>query len=209
MHVTMGAPTRPYNPCGGVPSGWTSPGLRGRGRRASPRDKTRALREVYGAKPPMAVEPTTLSTWGLPGMFVIAILAGSVVPVPSEAMLAALIYNGTPPVLATAVATVGNVLGALTLYYLGRWVSQGGGGPVGRWVARRRQNEGPRMQRVEANLRAWGAPALMMSWLPVLGDAFVLAGGFVGVRPLPFVVFVTLGKGLRYAFVALSTTAAM
>ena len=40
-----------------------------------------------------------------------------------------------------------------------------------------------------------------MSWVPVVGDAFVLAGGFVGVRPLPFVVFVTLGKGLRYVFV--------
>ncbi|MFB1481203.1 YqaA family protein [Corallococcus sp. RDP092CA] len=157
----------------------------------------------------MPAEPSTLSTWGLPGMFVVAMLAGSVVPVPSEAMLATLIYNGAPPVTATVVATVGNVLGALTLYLLGQWVSRGGGGAVGRWVERRRQKDGPRMARVEANLRTWGAPALLMSWLPILGDAFVLAGGFVGVRPLPFVVFVTLGKGLRYAFVALSTTAAM
>lgn len=157
----------------------------------------------------MTAEPSTLSTWGLPGMFVVAMLAGSVVPVPSEAMLATLIYNGAPPLTATVVATVGNVLGALTLYILGQWVSRGGGGAVGRWVARRREKEGPRMARVEANLRTWGAPALLMSWLPILGDAFVLAGGFVGVRPFPFVVFVTLGKGLRYAFVALSTTAAM
>ncbi|WP_370451739.1 YqaA family protein [Corallococcus sp. CA031C] len=154
-------------------------------------------------------EPTTLSTWGLPGMFFVAMLAGSVVPVPSEAMLAALIYNGTPPVTATVVATVGNVLGALTLYILGQWVSRGGGGPVGRWIARRRAKEGPRMARTEEKLRTWGAPALLMSWLPILGDAFVLAGGFVGVRPVPFIFFVTLGKGIRYAFVALSTTAAM
>jgi membrane protein YqaA with SNARE-associated domain len=154
-------------------------------------------------------DPSTLSSWGLPGLFLVAVLAGSVVPVPSEAMLAALIYGGASPVTATTVATVGNVLGALSLYVLGQWVSRGGGGPVGRWFARRRAKEGPRMERVEAKLRTWGAPALIMSWVPIVGDAFVLAGGFVGVRPLPFVVFVTVGKGLRYLFVALSTAAAM
>ncbi|NTX04757.1 DedA family protein [Myxococcus sp. CA051A] len=150
-----------------------------------------------------------LSTWGLPGLFLVAMLAGSVVPVPSEALLAALIYGGTPPMLATAVATVGNVLGALSLYVLGLWVARGGGGPLGRWYARRRASEGPRMQKVEARLRTWGAPALVMSWVPIIGDAFVIAGGVVGVKPLPFVVFVTLGKGLRYVFVALSTAASL
>jgi len=37
---------------------------------------------------------------------------------------------------------------------------------------------------------------------------FVLAAGLVGVRWGPFVAFVTLGKGLRYLFVALSAVAA-
>ncbi|AGC43040.1 hypothetical protein MYSTI_01708 [Myxococcus stipitatus DSM 14675] len=150
-----------------------------------------------------------LTAWGLPGLFLVAMLAGSVVPIPSEALLAALIYGGAPPVLATSVATVGNVVGALSLYLLGKWVSRGGGGALGRWYARRRASEGPRMERVEARLRTWGAPALLMSWLPIVGDAFVIAGGVVGVRPLPFVVFVTAGKGLRYLFVALSTAASL
>ncbi|WP_164002101.1 YqaA family protein [Pyxidicoccus caerfyrddinensis] len=154
-------------------------------------------------------DPSTLSAWGLPGLFLVAMLAGSVVPVPSEAALAALIYGGTPPVMAVCVATVGNVLGALSLYALGRWVAAGGGGPLGRWYARRRAKEGPRMERIEARVRTWGAPALVMSWMPVVGDAFVIAGGMLGVRPLPFILFVTLGKGLRYLFVALSTAAAM
>lgn len=152
---------------------------------------------------------STLSTWGLPGLFFVAMLAGSVVPVPSEAVLAGLVYGGTPPMTAVLVATTGNVLGALSLYLLGRWVAAGGGGPLGRWYTRRRAKEGPRMERVEARLRTWGAPALMMSWMPVLGDAFVIAGGMLGIRPLPFVLFVTIGKGARYLFVALSTAAAL
>ncbi len=154
-------------------------------------------------------DASTLAAWGLPGLFLVAMLAGSVLPVPSEALLAAVVYGGQSPVRAVAVATAGNVLGALTLYALGRWVANGGGGPVGRWVARRTTKEGPRLERAKERLRTWGAPALIMSWVPVVGDVFVLAGGFVGVRPLPFVVFVSLGKGLRYVFVALSTAAAM
>jgi membrane protein YqaA with SNARE-associated domain len=152
---------------------------------------------------------TLLAAWGLPGLFFIAVLAGSVVPLPSEALLAAIIYAGQSPGMAVGVATGGNVLGALTLYVLGQWVARGGGGPVGRWVTRRSEQSGPRMERAKERLRTWGAPALLMSWLPVVGDVFVLAGGFVGVRPLPFVVFVALGKGLRYGFVALSIAAAM
>ncbi len=154
-------------------------------------------------------DPSVLATWGLPGLFLVAMLAGSVVPVPSEALLAALVYGGTAPVTAIGVATTGNVLGALSLYVLGRWVAGGGGGALGRWYARRREKEGPRMQRVEAWTRKWGAPALIMSWMPVVGDAFVIAGGMLGVRPLPFVFFVTLGKGLRYLAVALSAAATL
>jgi len=180
--------------------------------------RLRALLAVHGRRrrgrlgrlthdPPMP-DPSLLATWGLPGLFLVAMLAGSVVPVPSEALLAALVYGGTPPVVAVAVATVGNVLGAMSLYLLGLWVAQGGGGAVGRWYARRREKEGPRLQRIEAWMRRWGAPVLVLSWLPVVGDAFVLAGGMLGVRPLPFVFFVALGKGLRYLAVAVSAAAA-
>jgi membrane protein YqaA with SNARE-associated domain len=155
------------------------------------------------------LDSSLLAAWGLPGLFLVAVLAGSVVPLPSEALLAALVYGGKAPALVVSVATVGNVLGALTLYALGGWVARGGGGAVGRWVTRRTAQAGPRMERAQQRLRVWGAPALIMSWMPVVGDVFVLAGGFVGVRPLPFVVFVTLGKGLRYGFVALSAAAVM
>lgn len=154
-------------------------------------------------------DPATLATWGLPGLFVVAMLAGSVVPIPSEALLAAIIYGGVPPVTAVGVATAGNVLGALSLYLLGQWVSRGGGGRLGRWMARRRAKEGPRVQRAEAWMRTWGGPVLILSWLPVVGDVFVLGAGFVGVRAVPFLVFTAMGKGLRYGLVAVSALSAL
>jgi membrane protein YqaA with SNARE-associated domain len=154
------------------------------------------------------IDPATLAAWGLPGLFVVAMLAGSIVPMPSEALLVAILSGGVSPTVAVTVATVGNVLGALSLYLLGRWVARGGGGRLGRWVARRSAREGPRLERARERLRKWGSPILVLSWLPVVGDAFVLAAGLVGVRGAPFVVFTTLGKGLRYLFVAVSVMTA-
>jgi membrane protein YqaA with SNARE-associated domain len=137
----------------------------------------------------------------------VAAVAGSVLAAPSEAVLAALVYGGVPPVLAVVVATSGNVLGSVTVYLLGRWVVHGGGGPLGRWVRRRIEREGPRLERARLRLATWGAPVLALAWVPVVGEVFVLAAGLVGVRWAPFVVFVTLGKGARYLFVALSALA--
>lgn len=146
----------------------------------------------------------TLAGWGLPGLFLVAAVAGSVLPAPSEAVLAVLVHGGVAVGPAVSVATVGNVLGALTVYALGRWVVGGGGGPVGRWFQRRIAREEPRLERARVRLATWGTPALALSWLPVVGDVLVLAAGLVGVRWGPFLVFVTLGKGARYLFIALS-----
>jgi membrane protein YqaA with SNARE-associated domain len=155
-------------------------------------------------------DPSALALWGLPGLFLAALLAGSIVPAPSEAVLAAVVHGGVPWPLAVAVATAGNLLGAATLYALGRWVAAGGAGGagrVGRWVARRREAAAAHHARAERQLRRWGAPVLLLSWLPSVGDAFVLAAGLVGVRPAPFVLFTALGKGLRYLSVALTVAA--
>jgi membrane protein YqaA with SNARE-associated domain len=153
-------------------------------------------------------DASTLAEWGLPGLFLVAMVAGSVLPAPSEAVLAVLVHGGVSPAVAVTVATLGNVLGALSIYVLGRWVARGGGGPVGRWVLRRGAREGPRLERAKARLATWGAPVLALAWVPVVGDVFVLAAALVGVRWGPFVGFVTVGKALRYLFVALSAAAA-
>jgi membrane protein YqaA with SNARE-associated domain len=156
----------------------------------------------------MMPDATTLATWGLPGLFLVALVAGSILPAPSEAVLAVLVYGGVPPLPAVLVATGGNVLGAITVYLLGLWVRRGGAGPLGRWVQRRRLEEGARLERARLRLATWGAPVLVLAWVPVVGDVFVLAAGLVGVPWGSFLVFVSLGKALRYLAVALSVLAA-
>ncbi|NBQ63431.1 MAG: DedA family protein, partial [Proteobacteria bacterium] len=50
-------------------------------------------------------------------------------------------------------------------------------------------------------LQRWGPLALIFSWVPVIGDPLTVVAGALGIRWIPFVGFVTLGKLLRYVVV--------
>lgn len=154
------------------------------------------------------MDAPALEAWGLPGLFVAAFLAGSIFPLPSEGVLGALILAGVPIARVVVVATLGNVLGASTLWALGRWAAHGRRSPFAGWLDRRVRAAGPRLERARAALARFGAPVLLLSWVPVVGDVAVLAAGLVGVRVVPFVVFTALGKGLRYVVVASAAAAA-
>ncbi len=154
-------------------------------------------------------EPSLLEAWGLPGLFLAAFLAGSIVSAPSEAVLAALVSEGASPGWSATVATLGNLLGAVTVFALGRWLHEDRTSRLGRWLERGRQQAGHRFERAATLLRRWGSPLLLLSWLPFVGALLVLAAGALGVRAAPFVLFAGLGKGLRYFAVAHSVAAAL
>jgi membrane protein YqaA with SNARE-associated domain len=132
---------------------------------------------------------------GLAGLGASAFLAGSLVPLPSEAVLAALLAAGGDPLACVAVASVANTLGAATLLWAGRG---------GRQVAEKRLTPGAldRLASAQAHVARFGALALLLAWLPVVGDVLVLAAGMLRVRWLPALVALALGKSARYAFVA-------
>ena len=136
---------------------------------------------------------------GLLGLFLAALLAGSVVPFPSEGVLAALIGQGRPGALVVGVATAGNVLGAITLYGMGRALE--GGALRGR-LQRKLAKDPERHALAREGIRRWGAWGLLLAWVPFAGDAFVLGAGLTGVRFGLFVALVTFGKCARYVVVA-------
>lgn len=127
------------------------------------------------------------------GLFVLSFLAATVLPLGSEAALAVLVDARGRFVLPVLVATVGNVLGACTTYWLGRKTAQ---------VLTRRRGATKKEERAARLLRRHGAPALLLSPVPVIGDALVALAGAMRLPPVTFLCWVTLGKGLRYAAVA-------
>lgn len=134
-----------------------------------------------------------LSLWGL---FLSAFVSSTLFPGGSEVVLGVLAAERHyDPWLLLAIASLGNTLGALTTWLLGYW------------LARRFPLEGrlsTNRQRAVAWLRRWGSPALLLSWLPVVGDPLCFAAGFLRLPFLASLVFIALGKAARYAVILLA-----
>jgi len=135
------------------------------------------------------------SDWGLMGLFVVALLAATILPLGSELLLIAILMAGTHPVLAVAVATAGNVLGSCVNYGLGYWLSQG---RVQKWL--RISDE--EFQKAEERFNRYGLVSLCFAWMPIIGDPITFVAGVLRASIIWFLVLVTIGKCLRYVFVA-------
>ncbi len=137
---------------------------------------------------------TALSAYA--GLFLSALLAATILPASSEVVLATLLASRAyDPSLLLAVATVGNTLGALINWTLGRFLLHF---QDRRWF--------PLTPAQYARAHAWfvryGVWALLFSWLPVIGDALTVVAGALRVGLWRFLVLVMVGKAARYAAIA-------
>jgi len=128
-----------------------------------------------------------------------SVLAATIVPLGSEPALVVLVRREYPFWPLVLVATAGNYLGACTTYWLAKkaaalLAARGTGGDVSAG-----SSHAARAARLVASR---GAPILLLSWVPILGDAIVAAAGAAGTRFLPFTVWTVIGKFLRYVAVA-------
>jgi membrane protein YqaA with SNARE-associated domain len=58
-------------------------------------------------------------------------------------------------------------------------------------------------------LKRYGAATLLLSWMPVIGDLLCLLAGWMRISWGPVLVFLCLGKALRYVLVAIATLQGM
>lgn len=131
------------------------------------------------------------------GLFLWSFLAASVLPLGSEAALAGVVGATERLVVPLLVATAGNVLGACTTYWVGRKAYR---------IFGRRREPSIREARAARLLRRRGGPVLLLSPIPIIGDLLVALAGTMRVPFGTFLLWVTLGKGARYAAVALAAS---
>ncbi len=135
----------------------------------------------------------TVDEVGLGALFLSAFLAATLLPGGSEAVLAALtVREAHDPWLLLAVASAGNTLGGMSSWSIGRLVAW--------WGSASRLTQ-PRYQRSMRWLRQWGSPALVLSWVPVVGDSLCLIGGWLRVHWLVALFWIALGKTARYGVI--------
>ena len=125
-----------------------------------------------------------------------ALVAATLVPAQSEAVLAALLLDGSRPAwLLVAMATAGNVLGSVVNWVLGRFLLHF---RDRRWfpVSDRA------LTRAQVRYARWGHWSLLGSWLPVVGDPLTVVAGVMREPFGSFLALVTLAKGGRYLVLA-------
>ena len=129
----------------------------------------------------------------LTALFLLAFSAATLLPGGSEAALvamAALSEHSAWTLL--MVASVGNILGSVLNYWLGRvalqyhdrkWfpVSRAALDKSQRWFAR------------------WGHWAVLLAWAPIIGDPITVAAGAMRMGFARFLILVSLSKVSRYA----------
>lgn len=135
------------------------------------------------------------------GLFLAAFVAATLLPAQSEAVLAGLILSESHPVwLLVLVASVGNVLGSLVNWGLGRGIERFRHArwfPVGEAA----------LARAERWYRRWGKWSLLLSWAPIIGDPITVAAGVLRTPLKVFLPLVILAKAGRYSVLALAIAA--
>ena len=124
----------------------------------------------------------------LASLFVAAFLAATLVPLSSEAALFAVLKlhdNLLWPAL--GVATLGNTLGGLSSYLIGRFIET---------------KKPPKPLAQLERVRRLGAPALLLAWLPVDGDALCVAAGWLKLNWMQVAAYQAVGRFARYYLVA-------
>ncbi|WP_101688691.1 YqaA family protein [Dysgonomonas massiliensis] len=139
-----------------------------------------------------------LVEYGYVGLFIAAFLAATILPIGSEIVFVTLIAMGLEPYTCLIVASIGNWLGGMTNYYLGKL------GKI-RWIEKYLKVPRSKIEKMHNWLKGKGAAMAFFSFVPVIGDVICLALGFMRANVLIVNVTMFAGKFLRYALLMYGT----
>lgn len=119
------------------------------------------------------------------GLFLAAFAAATLLPMQSEAALAAMLVSELYlPVALVAVATAGNVLGSVVNWFLGRGVEHF---KHKRWFPIRES----KLEKAQVFYQRYGYWSLLLSWVPIIGDPITLVAGVMREPLWRFTLLVT------------------
>ncbi|PCI43063.1 MAG: hypothetical protein COB51_12055 [Moraxellaceae bacterium] len=127
-----------------------------------------------------------LPLWGL---FLSAFISSTIAPGGSEILVASLANQATySSAMIVSIATLGNTLGAITTYGLGRWLGI-------KYTSEKLHKYNRAIERV----KKYGSASLLVSWLPIIGDGLCFAAGWLKIPLLYATLLILLGKAARYS----------
>lgn len=133
----------------------------------------------------------TLIQAGPIGMFLAAFLAGSFFPFSSEAVMLALLALGVDPWELVIYASIGNTLGSVLNFYIG-WLGKDS------WFEKYLHVKPEQMNKARNFVKNRGPMMGFFAFIPLLGTAIVIVLGLMKSSPWKTIVYITIGKFLRY-----------
>ena len=135
-------------------------------------------------------------------LFISAFLAATLLPAQSEALLVGtIIYSPEQVLQLIAIASVGNILGSLTNWAIGRFLNHR--------YASRIDVQSKTVQRAVSLYKRWGWVSLLASWVPIIGDPLTFVSGVMKEPLWRFIVIVSFAKTLRYVVLGYITVSSL
>ena len=132
-----------------------------------------------------------LVNWGYWGMLIAAFLAGSFFPFSSEAVMAGLQAAGLAPIPLIVYGSIGNVLGSMFNYGVGRLGKM-------EWIEKYLHVKQESLEKAERFMAGRGAWMGFFAFLPLLGSAITIVLGLTRANVPISILSITIGKVLRY-----------
>lgn len=128
-------------------------------------------------------------------LFATAFGAATLLPLQSEAVLAGMtVQNQYPTLLLLLVASLGNILGSCVNWYLGHSIERY---KDRSWFPVKEQQ----LAKAQERYARYGSPALLLSWMPIIGDPITLIAGVLKEPFWRFLLLVSIAKTARYLFI--------
>ncbi|MCQ3030326.1 DedA family protein [Pseudomonas syringae] len=133
------------------------------------------------------------------GLLLAAFGAATLLPMQSEAVLVGMLLSGHYTVATLLlVATLGNVLGSLLNWVLGRSVERF---RHKRWFP----VSEAKLEKAQRFYLRYGRWSLLLSWVPIIGDPLTMVAGVMREPLWSFLLIVTFAKGMRYLLLTAAT----
>ena len=132
-----------------------------------------------------------LEKLGLLGLFIGCFLAATVVPFSSDALYIAILYATRNPVGCLVFGTLGNWLGGVTTYLLGRLAKW-------EWVEKWFRVSKEKIEKQKKAIDRYGVWMALLSWIPIIGDVICIALGFYKTPAVWTLILLLVGKFGRF-----------
>ena len=128
-------------------------------------------------------------------LFSVSLIAATILPVSSEATLLYYLNEGKSAWILLVVAGIGNVLGSVINYWIGRKGVD--------YLLDHKKITAERMKKSELFFKKYGAYTLLLSWVPIIGDPLTFVAGALHYNFKKFILIVSIAKFGRYIILIL------